>query len=283
MVKRLVLLIIVICALGWLALNAKAPQEETLQTDLLKEASGLAISYQNPGILYSHNDSGGAAKIYALDSQGKLRASISLTEASNRDWEDMATAKDSKTGKSYIYVGEIGDNAARYKSVKVYRFPEPRLDKADSLITIKDMDSIEIEYEDGARDAEALFIDHRGGDIYIVSKREDRVGLYHVKPPYQLNSINTAIKIGELPLSWVTAADLSPNGKKLLVKTYTGVWQFKVKRDKSGTITLGKRPKSRPYHLEPQGEGICWDLRGKGYFTLSEADGDAPQTLYYYK
>ncbi len=283
MFKRMFLLILGIAAVGWMALSAKAPQEITLQTGLLKEASGLAISYQNPGILYSHNDSGGEAKVYALDAKGNLRATLELSGIENRDWEDLATVKLDALGKSYVYVGEIGDNAARYNSVKVYRFPEPKLNPADSLITITNFDSIAIEYEDGPRDAEALFIDPFNGDIYIISKREERVGLYHVLQPFATSKTNIAYKIGELPLSWVTAAELSPNGKKLLVKTYPGVWQFKVKRDKKGAIVPGKKPKSRPYRLEPQGEGICWDMKGKGYYTLSEADGDAPQTLYYYR
>lgn len=283
MFKRSMLLIIGIVALGWLALGAKAPQESTLQTDLLKEASGLAISYQNPGMLYSHNDSGGEPHIYALDPQGELQATLVLKGLKNRDWEDMASVKLANGGNSYLYVGEIGDNAARYPTVSVYRFPEPVIGLKDSLITIKDYEKYEIEYEDGPRDAEALFIDSHSGDIYIISKREEQVGLYRVPQALATGKLNVAKKLGELPLSWVTAADLSPNGKKLLVKTYAGVWQFKVKRDKAGAITLAKRPKSRPYKIEPQGEGICWDLRGKGYFSLSEADGNAQQTLYYYK
>lgn len=283
MLKRLFLLVIVIAAIGWLALNAKSRQENTLQTDKLKEASGLAISHVNPGILYSHNDSGGEAKIYAIDAQGKLCATLSLAGASNRDWEDIAAVTLAKSGQSYIYAGDIGDNAARYNTIKIYRFPEPKLSKADSLLTIQNYDTIEIAYEDGPRDAEALFVDPRSGDIYIISKREEQVGLYRAKPSYPTGKINTAVKLGTLPLSWVTAADLSPNGKKLLVKTYVGIWQFKVNRHKQGDITLSQKPKNLPYKIEPQGEGICWDNQGKGYYTLSEADRDAPQTLYYYK
>lgn len=283
MLKRIVLLILGIAAVGWIALNAKAPQENTVQTDLLKEASGLAISYLNSGILYSHNDSGGKAQVYAVDAKGNLRATLELSGIKNRDWEDMATVKLAKNGKSYIYIGEIGDNAGRYASVTVYRFPEPKLNAADSLITITDYDSFVIEYEDGPRDAEALFVDPRSGDIYIISKREEKVGLYRIKQPLSTTNTQLALRIGELPLSWVTSADLSPNGKKLLVKTYAAVWQFNVKFDKNGAIVPGNKPKSKPYHLEPQGEGICWDMKGKGYYTLSEADGDEPQTLYYYK
>ena len=283
MIKRITLVFLIVASLSWIALSAGAPHTAALKTSVLDEASGIASAHRNKGLLFSHNDSGGKASIYAIDTDGRLKCTLNLDGVQNRDWEDIACAVDAKTGISYVYVGEIGDNNAKYPSVAVYRFPEPELGTGDSLVTIKQVDKISITYEDGPRDAEALFVDPQTSNIYIISKREEKVGLYLVAQPLSLSGNNVAHRLQSLPLGWVTAADLSPNGKKLLVKTYPGVWQFKCKRDPKGILQLKKNTKALPYQLEPQGEGLCWDARGKSYFTLSESAEGVVQTLYHYK
>lgn len=74
----------------------------------LDEASGLAASYTNQGMMWSHNDSGDTNRIFLMDSLGKGTKEFYLEGAVNRDWEDMAISKFSDG--NYIYVGDIGDN-----------------------------------------------------------------------------------------------------------------------------------------------------------------------------
>jgi Tol biopolymer transport system component len=283
MLKRIgiiaALFLLVVVAL----LGIKTPRTQVLQTDRVLEASGLAQSLINDNVLYSHNDSGGEASVFAIDTQGKLLAEIVIEGASNRDWEDIATAIDPEDGKAYIYIGEIGDNGARHPSVKIYRVPEPRLNTADSLYQISDVETYSIVYEDGARDAEALFIEPKTGDIYIISKREEQVGIYQISYPPSTLEVNTARKLGTMKMSWVTAADISPDGKYILVKNYPGIRRYKKGKRRSVLKALSGKGKNMPYSLEPQGEAVCFDPKGKGYYTLSEASADAPQVLYYYK
>jgi Tol biopolymer transport system component len=283
MLKRIgiiaALFLLVVVAL----LGIKTPRTQILQTDRVLEASGLAQSLINDNVLYSHNDSGGEASVFAIDTQGKLLAEIVIEGASNRDWEDIATAIDPEDGKAYIYIGEIGDNGARHPSVKIYRVPEPRLNTADSLYQISDVETYSIVYEDGARDAEALFIEPKTGDIYIISKREEQVGIYQISYPQSTLEVNTARKLGTMKMSWVTAADISPDGKYILIKNYPGIRRYKKGKRRSVLKALSGKGKNMPYSLEPQGEAVCFDPKGKGYYTLSEASADAPQVLYYYK
>jgi hypothetical protein len=42
----------------------------------IPEASGLAVSRRDPGLLWSHNDSGNAAVLFALDTAGTLRGHV---------------------------------------------------------------------------------------------------------------------------------------------------------------------------------------------------------------
>jgi hypothetical protein len=281
LLKRFLMILILFSAIGLVVMSAGSVKENPVTEAELDEASGLAASHRTPGILYTHNDSGGKSIVYTLNPKGMMPAKLLLEGIKNRDWEDIATGTDPKDKKSYVFVGEIGDNNAKHKSVLIHRFPEPAL--TDTLIRIDSVQTIEVVYEDGPRDAEGLFSDSRTGDLYIVSKREAEVGVYRVAYPQSFTSVNTAVKVCTLPYSWVTAADISPNGKYILIKTYTTIYRYKRGRRMSIAQALARKPKLLPYKLEPQGEAVCYDARGKGYYTLSEKNGDNPVYLYYYK
>ena len=279
--KPLVFLVLMGLALGFLASNGSAPQSSEVKEKRLDEASGLASSFTHPGILYANNDSGKPAEIFALNSKGEIKAILEFEDIKNRDWEEVATSAGTGKGSGYLYIGEIGDNNARWKTVFIYRVPEP--DKLKPTIKINAVDKFEIEYEDGPRDAEAFFVDPLTQDFIIISKREEKVGVYRVAYPQSTTSVNVAQKIGTLPLTWVTGADISPDGRQILIKTYTNVYQ--LKRAKKTSIAKAIRGKLRPlpYIIEPQGEAVCFGAKGKGRFTLSERNGDIPLYLYYYK
>jgi len=177
--------------------------------------------------------------------------------------------------------GEIGDNAAKYSSCFIYRFPEPEI--ADTLIVVSEIDTIEFVYEDGPRDAEALFADPRTGDLYVISKRETNPGVYRIAYPQSFQAMNIAHRVASLPYNWVTAADICPSGRYILVKTYSAIYRYKRGARQDIAAALSGRYKSLPYKLEGQGEAVAWDHKGKGYFTISERLGETPVELYYYK
>lgn len=283
MLKKLIIILILVTAIALFALAHRPPKEFVLQTDVLNEASGIDFGIQSKQVLWSHNDSGNKAEIYALNTEGQLLSTLSLKGVQNRDWEDIAVAKDPLSDISYIYIADIGDNNAKYNSVYVYRLREPQLTGKDEILQSSEFKTIEINYEDGPRDAEAIFLEPNTGDIYLISKREEQVGLYRIAYPFNFRAKNIARRIASLPLNWVTAADLSSNGKQLLVKTYTGIYKYKTKLDDNKNITLSKEAKTMAYLTEPQGEALCWDAKNKGYFTLSESAKGITQTLYYYK
>mgnify|MGYP004290356523 CR=1 FL=1 len=45
---------------------------------------------------------------------------------------------------------------------------------------------------------------------------------------------------------------------------------------------INNRQTELDYVTEPQGESICWDPIGKGYYTLSEEPSNIATHLYYY-
>ncbi len=95
--------------------------------------------------------------------------------------------------------------------------------------------------------------------------------------------VNTARLIGTLSYKWVVAADFSPSGDYILVKTYNQIYRYKRRPNKTVIEALMTKPKILPYELEEQGEAVAFDAKGKGYFTISEKAENTEVKLYYYR
>jgi hypothetical protein len=91
----------------------------------LEEASGLVASAAHPGYFWTHNDSGNGAELFLIDSTANIAATMPLAAVRNRDWEDITLGPGPDPDKTYVYVGDIGDNKAQYPYKIIYRLEEP--------------------------------------------------------------------------------------------------------------------------------------------------------------
>lgn len=246
----------------------------------LPEVSGLVTSALNPGLIWMHNDSGDEPRVFAVILPGRIVARVRLQGATHVDWEDIARGPGPEPGASYLYVADIGDNSAKRSNVTVYRIREPRIDTSqrDMQLTIP-ADSVErftLRYPDGARDAEALIVDPRTGDIVIVTKREQRCRVYSVSGPHVNGSDRTLTLHGEIPHQLVTGGDVSPDGSMILLKTYMEVrlWKRNDQATLASAITGAGSP--LPYMPERQGEAIGFTAGGDCYYTTSECENGGP-------
>lgn len=230
----------------------------------LDEASGIADSKNFPGYLWVEQDSGNPSQIYLLSYKGEFFKKVKIKGATNRDWEDMALAAGPEKGKNYIYLADIGSNNMSATKYFIYRFPEPSTD------TVHTFDKIVFQYPDDSHDAEAMLVDNVTRDIYVITKRDKPSGIYKISYPQSTTDINKAAKVGSLPFSGVVSAAISPDGKELLLKTYTAIYYWKRKPGQSLEQTLQTAPVQLSYQLEPQGEAICFKQDNSGFFTLSE-------------
>lgn len=233
------------------------------------EASGLAASSQNPGVVWTHNDSGGAPVLYALGRRARMRAALPLAGAVNRDWEDMAVAPAGPGTQDWLYVADVGDNNGAWPSVRVYRVPEPRLAgvAAGSILAAAQPGSVELAYPGGPRNAEALVVDPKGGDLYVITKDDSRAEVYRARSPAFLGEFVTLVRTGRLPFGGVTGASACSNGRTVLVRRYLGLDAFV---GPSVSRALRARPSPRLVRGEPQGESVAAAPGCEGYFTLSE-------------
>ena len=245
----------------------------------IDEASGIVDSRSQPGNVWIEQDSGSPAELALLGYDGVVKGKISVPGVSNRDWEELSIGPGPKDGTNYIYVGEIGDNNANHEISQIYRFPEP----ASLQTPITQIERINFRYPDGPRDAEAMFVDPSSKDIYIISKREEKVHLYSLPYPQDVNQVTVAKAYGELPITFVTGAAISPDGAEMLVRTYTQVYYYK--RDSGQSISDALQfgnTRQLTIRAEPQGEAVCFEKDNKGFFTISERASASSVNLYYY-
>lgn len=244
------------------------------------EASGLVASAKTPGVLWVHNDSGDGARLFAVRRDGALVAALDVRGAAARDWEAMA-AGPGAGGAPALYVGDIGDNDAARASVTIYVVPEPALDPPPSSVTVERV--VELRYEDGPRDAEALLVDPESGEIVIVSKARDGAsGVYVADVQAGLLSRRRTLAVGRAPLAGdprVTDGAVSRRGDLVALRTYDAVFVWRRAPGTSIADALGGEPCGAPAPREPQGEAIAFAADGSGYFTVSE--GAAPPIWFF--
>lgn len=248
----------------------------------LREVSGLVASIQNPGYLWVHNDGSRPLKLFLLKKNGVMQRRFKFSDVLTQDFEDIAMAVD-PDGMPVLYAGDIGDNSARKKAVRILRLREPLL--TDSISDIK-VDTFYLKYPNGSRDAEAMFIDPIERDLYIISKRDETPFIYKA-PADVRNQDTTEMKlVGKLSLSgtgmlkWVTAADISADGTQILVRSYGSVFYWRRNPGELVEEAMRRRPKALSHTSEIQGEAIGFARDGKGFYTISE--GEHPKLNFNY-
>jgi hypothetical protein len=253
------------------------------------ELSGIVASRAHPGVVWVHNDSGAPPEVYALSSTGGALGRYAVDGAEARDWEDIGIGPGPDAATNYLYVADIGDNGSVRDHVTVYRVAEPEAAPDGTGGTLPLEDALTIRYPDGPADAESLFVDPRTGDLYILTKRFN--GETHVlrAPADSLRSgrditMQDVAQVlvlppgpggdgSPLPGTAVTAADISPDGSLILVRTYQDVLGFRRPAGGSVADAFSSAPCSAPSLEEAQGESIAFTADGAAYLTSSEGSG----------
>ncbi len=247
----------------------------------LAEASGLVASVANPGYYWSHNDGENPAEVFLIDDKAKIVMTCKLANVANRDWEDIAVGPGSQEGKSYLYIGDIGDNLSQYPYKMIYTFVEPVLSEGDHVIS--KFDTIVFKLSDGVRDTEAMMIDPMTNNVFIISKREDSVRLYKMYTPAKRGDTLQAEFKTKLPFTKIVAASISADGTEVLMKNYDHLYYWKRSDAESIPELLLRKPIELNYLQEAQGEAIAWTRDGAGFYTLSETVKNFNGNLIYYK
>ncbi|MGW7414109.1 WD40 repeat domain-containing protein, partial [Streptomyces sp. NPDC054863] len=252
-------------ALGAVLVSAPAAlaDEEggfTVKDPRITESSGLAASRAHPGVYWTHNDQDGPY-VYAVDSKsGETVARITMRGVGRpRDMEAVSVGPDGS-----VYVGDIGDNlGGKWDHVWIYKFPEPKVLKDRTVDTAQ----YDVKYADGARNAEALMVHPKTGRVYIGSKEEEGAGLYEGPARLSTKGTNTFRKVSGVP--WVTDGAFSPDGKRLVLRSYLGAQEYDWKtggRDlgEGRPLGIGYRGQSESVTFAPDGKSMLFGAEGEG-------------------
>ncbi|HYY79560.1 MAG TPA: hypothetical protein VFD04_10310 [Actinomycetes bacterium] len=227
----------------------------TIRDPRITESSGLAVSRLHPGVLWTHNDSGDSARLFAVGPDGRVLATLRLAGVAARDFEAVAAGRDG-AGRPALFVGDIGDNRATQPEVSVYRVTEP--------VTLRDATvpatRFRLRYPGGPRDAEALLVDPRGNRLYVASKQAAGGGLYRAPAVLRADRVNQLRRVAGAP-PIVTDGAFSPDGRAFVLRDYLTAYLYAAPGRRIATVALP---------LQPQGESVAWSPDGRELLVGSE-------------
>lgn len=264
-------------------------QTGTFDSARVPEASGLAASARNPGLLYLLDDGPDTRVVEVMRPSGELLGALTVGGLDGVDTEGLAVGPCGPGDPvTCVYVGDIGDNRRSRQSVRIHRFVEPDLSAGVPGGPVG-ADSIELRYPDGAHNAEALLID-RAGTPHILTKGEHDGGTGATEPARLYAAPGYAsgqmIDHGEVPVpppnrpratsvtgNVVTGADVLDGS--VLVRTYDAIVEYVPPRPDAPLAELGSWASDEvPSPTLPQSEAVAWAFDACGYYTVSEQVGE---------
>ena len=228
----------------------------------ISESSGLALSARHTHTVWTVNDSGDTARVFAVDTGTGATVGVHTFDATVHDVEALAV-----TPQGRMLVADIGDNGASRDVVRVFWFDEPKLGRTSG--PRGGPASWELRYPDGPHDAEAIAVDPRSGRVVVVTKgRPGSVYALPTSPSRQ--GVNRLTRVGSAP-STVTDAVYLPDGSALAVRSYTSLHLLDPRTWTEQLTTL--------LPLQPQGETLAVAPGGTGVLVGSEGRGSRVQEL----
>lgn len=248
----------------------------------ITEASGLVVSKCQPGVFWTHNDSGDGPFIYAVDSSGQNLGTWRVTNAENQDWEDIAEFKQ-PDGTCYVYIGEIGDNSTKRNVHSVYRVREPVVSdqtkniRQKNAVLTEPAEVINFSYADFNQNAETLLVHPVSGDIYVLTKRrEGPSGVYKIAPSFGASEVQKVskiadIKVPSIPIGLLTGGDISSDGKHVALCDYLDGYELNLPEGDNNFDNIWKQaPVEINLGERDTGEAICYSLDGHTIYATTE-------------
>lgn len=231
----------------------------------INESSGLAY-FSSTGI-WTHNDSGvGDNTTYRCNASGQLQSTLTLSNASNADWEDMT-----QDNAGRIYVADLGSTAQNGNRV-IYRYtPSNNTGSVNA-------EKIHIQFSDTEiYDCEAMFYYNNAlyffSKYYLSSVNDPNYGYVRMYKLTNLTAntaqgrhtaqyigrkfigISTTDLNGDEASNGITGAAISPDGSRVAL---IGVQSMQVFSNYSGDNFFGGTHTPIAFNLKSQKEAIVF-------------------------
>ncbi|WP_431880807.1 hypothetical protein [Micromonospora chalcea] len=272
---------------------AAAPKKKcTVEDNRLRELSGLIATSSGYVVINDGTDDPSRKRVFYLDAKCKVEKEVRYSGDGPFDTEDLALSPDRKT----LWIADTGDNVekkTRRERVAVWTMP---LSGARQPVLHR------LSYPGKEpHDAEALLV---GDDNMPLVITKDLSGKSEIFTPtvklkaagdpepipmkkvgeVTLPKTDTENKLGSPGRALVTGAARSPDGSKVVLRTYADAFEFDVSGgDIVKALTTGK-PRITPL-ADPFGEAISYTPDGKLFVTVSDGgtldDSDPIDILSY--
>lgn len=267
----------------------------------MEEASGLAYSRRQSAILWTINDHGGPHKAIALGEDGKKVADATLKDIENVDFEDIASTV--MDGVPMILVSDTGNNDHDRESLSILRFREPDVSSGQNVdIPREDIEDLQVRYEGFSYDCEALAVDETSGDLFMFTKdRENSISeVYRYPFPQSVNNnpftlgksgliqfqsnILLSEHVATLPLFWITGADISPDGRTLVLTNKQEAFKYDKTDDGMSWVEflVNQAEPSCILELNEEEQREAIAITEQGIWTTSECKDNPPCPLWFY-
>jgi hypothetical protein len=255
----------------------------TLPGSLLLEISGLSPSGANENILWAHNDSGDAAQIYAVHKNGSHLATVQLSNVVATDIEDMASGVCPGGEGFCLYIADVGDNRHERGTLQIHILKEPSVNEALSAQLISQVidKTIQLTFSGEKPNIEAFVVNTQNHRGYLFEKADNQLPRLFVVDlegnTQQALTDLTTFPAPKLPNgsginTLITAGAYHSNAKRLVLKTYAGIFEYRFIGDQTleniadvTPITVAERPA-----WELQGEAITYSYWGDTILSASE-------------
>ncbi|RAJ15133.1 hypothetical protein [Olleya aquimaris] len=240
----------------------------SIDSDLDEASAAQMVKGSN--LIWTIEDAGNKNNVYGMDIKGNIVKDIDIDNVKNDDWEDLTSDKEGN-----LYIGDFGNNSRKRKIFYIYKIEDiANLHNKTNAKTITFILPKDVKSED----FEAFFL--WNNTFYIFSKEDDKTMV--IKVPNQIGT-HTATFLTEYELKGkdtrVTSADISPNGKTIVLLNHDKVWtltNFKSDRFFEGDVT------SIDLEHDSQKEGICFKNNSTVIIT-DEDSGKEDNNIYTFK
>lgn len=205
------LIVVVVSALANKADAATGDGEVSRMSDQrIAESSGLVVSREHEDLVYTVNDSGNDPLVFAVQlSTGKTVGAATP----NHDFADAEAL--SIDSESTLWVADTGDNNRVRNDVALYSFAEPG--PRDAVVETRRYPLV---YPEGARDVEALVINPRNDEKFLLTKGLMGGEVFALPSPLKPDQPNRVTAVDATVPGMITDAAFTPDGKYVIARNY---------------------------------------------------------------